>query len=521
MPIVQPTTPTSQGFAQAFDTSGLVQIAAAEREKKNKALQQAIADYDTKGAWRRDMPEIQRQIREVQDFAMKNAEAIANPSQNIETYQKFKDMQNKVKGTVTYSMAAKEQFDKGMQMYLSGNGRYMTDRNRDILYAYQNAPSREDYDTMVAWDDPSKYFDRMVPDGLMNGVVQQASRLVKDTPPEMGDQLAEGLYAVTKGKALDKNELAEAMLPLFNSKTVEGQDLRYLYGEGPEAEARFLDDVAAGVNTSPEYATARTAVRTEKEEKAKTARELAAENAVKLVDRSRHFTIEPIYAGGDAERNRPYQGANDKGKKSSVQNYQLGTAGGTNNTMMFAGDISVTKPITEGQDMVTGKMMDVGDGKKYKYQIPLERDRYLQAKSDFNFEYINEKGDKVRNVFKKGEAVPDFYRMYQDGKIGKNDYYNIADKIEDEDGYLVYASTEAIDYFDLAEGEDVMKIVKERGGRIIRVPAWTLSPEVDQQLLKKHGHDQNYYRGIQQQPEGQEPQQPAAQAGSDEDFTDI
>jgi len=58
---------------------------------------------------------------------------------------------------------------------------------------------------------------------------------------------------------------------------------------------------------------------------------------------------------------------------------------------------------------------------------------------------------------------------------------------------MVYATTEQVDYFDLAEGEDVMNILKGKGGRILNVPAYTISPEVDQQLMYKYDTNQAYY----------------------------
>ena len=160
MPIIQATTPTKAGWAQAFDTSGVAQIAAQERDRKNKRLQELLTEYDTRGIWDRDTEYVQGKIQEVNDFAMKNSKELANPSKNMKTWQQFQKMQSDVKNSVVYSIGAKEKFDKANQSYNNSKfGMYMTDNNRDNLFAYASTPTAEQYADKSAFDDPMKGFD--------------------------------------------------------------------------------------------------------------------------------------------------------------------------------------------------------------------------------------------------------------------------------------------------------------------------------------------------------------------------
>jgi len=486
MPIIQPTTPTKAGWAQSFDTSGIAAITAEEKEKKNKRITESMMEYDPKGVWVRDIPEFKKRVEAVNNYAMAHNKELASPAQNIETQMEFQRLKNDVKNFAVGSMAAKEQYHKATQMYTSGSGRFMTDQNREILDAYRNTPTAEQYADMTAFQDVSSAFDRNVQLRPAE-YTKTLTGMLKDTPPEMEGTLNESTAIISQGKHLDRETAKEGLRTYFEAKNMEGQDLQYHYGEGEEGLDAFTDDVMKRVNTSPEYGTTRIPT---KSEKAPTSAEKKAAAAVIRRTGSGHTSIETKFT----EDNKVFRYTDDAGnQQDAVKTWGLGTVGGEDNVMMFQPDLRISKNITEGQDMTTGQMLKPGEGKRYKYQIPLERATYMTAKKKIEYTYTDKNGKKVKNVFEAGEALPDFEKMYRDGVITKNQFNDIAAKSRSEDGYIVYASNEQLDYFSLAEGEDVMNTLEGKGGRMMRVPAYTISPEVDQQLAYKHGKTQADY----------------------------
>lgn len=485
MPIIQATTPTNAGWAQSFDTSGVAQIAAQERDRKNKRLQELLTEYDTRGIWDRDTEYIQGKIEEVNDFAMKNSKELANPSKNMKTWQEFQKMQSDVKNSVVYSIGAKEKFDKANQSYNNSKfGMYMTDQNRDLLFSYAEKPTSEQYLNKSAFDDPMKYFDANL-DIRHQDYVDIAGNFMSPSAPSATGATEGGRNVVETGYELDKAGLKDALTVKYNADTLEGASLRKQWGSVDE----FTEDVAAMTNKPSDYdlVSPRAAASASK----KTAADIKRENAVVTRTGSGHTSIETKYT---TDTNKVFTYTDDNNKKQdAVQTWGVGTVGGNDNVMMFYPDLRVNKNITVAQDMTTGKMLKPGEGKRYKYQIPLERATYMVANKRIEYVYTDENGKKVKNVFDAGETVPDFDKMLADNAITKTQHRDLSSKVHSMDGYMVYATTEQVDYFDLAEGEDVMNMLEGKGGRILNVPAYTISPEVDQQLLYKHGTTQKDY----------------------------
>jgi hypothetical protein len=206
------------------------------------------------------------------------------------------------------------------------------------------------------------------------------------------------------------------------------------------------------------------------------------------------FTAVETQFQGDGDL-KPITYLDEKGEQANAT-YGIATVGGPDSTMSFAGDLRITKNLDQAYDMTKGVMLEPGEGKRYKYQVPLERSNYSVAAKPVTFKYKNKDGQWVKNTLEKDEAAPDFEKMLKDEKITKNEYNRLYEGgyITSMDGYIVYGSNEAIDYFDLAEGQDPMDMLGGKGGRLFIVPAASLSPEVDQQLGYKHDTNQEYYR---------------------------
>lgn len=250
MPIIQATTPTNAGWAQSFDTSGVAQIAAQERDRKNKRLQELLTEYDTKGIWDRDTEYIQGKIEAVNDFAMKNSKELANPSKNMKTWQEFQKMQSDVKNSVVYSIGAKEKFDKANQKYNNSKyNMYMTDNNRDMLFAYADKPTAEQYLNKSAFDDPMKGFDANL-DIQPQKYVDLAGTFMNEKPPSDTGAVEGGKNVIESKYEMDREGLKEALRPIFSADSWEGTSLQKQYDGDLDA---FTTDVAAMTNKPSEY----------------------------------------------------------------------------------------------------------------------------------------------------------------------------------------------------------------------------------------------------------------------------
>ena len=139
MGYLKATTPTSAGFAQAFDSSSFAIEAQEEKKyqrqlnlRKQDKLEQSMMKYNPKGMYKNHLPGYQAAMKAYNAYVMENNEALMNPSANVEIHQGKLDMENQIKNIVAGSIQMNQEVGKAQPMVL-GNERYISGKNTDYM----------------------------------------------------------------------------------------------------------------------------------------------------------------------------------------------------------------------------------------------------------------------------------------------------------------------------------------------------------------------------------------------------
>lgn len=131
--MIRATTPTSEGWAQVFDTSGIAQAAMAEKEKRHKRFEDNIKSFDSAQVWHRDIPEFTKKVNDYYTEVAENYETYSNPSGNIEKYYELKAMENDISNFTVMSKAMGQNVDKASKLMLDKPGLYDNEANRALV----------------------------------------------------------------------------------------------------------------------------------------------------------------------------------------------------------------------------------------------------------------------------------------------------------------------------------------------------------------------------------------------------
>jgi hypothetical protein len=499
MPIVQATTPTGAGFAQAFDTSGLVQIEAAQKEKRDKRLQELLVDYDTKGIFKRDIPYLQEKINETQQWVMDNHRKLVSPARHMNEWSEYQKKQSEIKNIITASIAAKEQAAKASTRLYGANGMYLTENNKNALDMYSQTPSREAYEDWSAFDDPMKGFDRnydLNPEKYAKAIKYKSTG-IEDTGEKIGGKI------VTKESSEVDEEATRAALEAFwNGKGLEATSLHDVYKGDFEAfyqeSLKMADEPEKFGITAP----------VKPKEAAESAADKKAKHAVVRRTGSGYHAVETVFGEQTVGKGKKattvtapvVQGMDDTGKEQyAIKTYGVMTVGGQDNTMTFYPGIKITKNLDQAYDMQKGQILAPGEGKDFNYQVPVERSTYVTATQPIELTYTEKDGKVIKHRYKQGEPLPDIVAMRNDGSISKDEFNRVSKLVNQQIGYIVAATNENINFEGLAEGEDPMHMLKKAGARFFMVPAEGLDVEVNQQLGYKYGTSLQDY-GAEERP---------------------
>jgi hypothetical protein len=131
--MIRPTTPTSAGWAQAFDTSGYVEQARADREKQAERFDKNIKEFDSSQVWHRDIPEFTNKVNEYYGYISENYDALKNKTRNLDKYYKMKGMENELMNFSVASKAMGQNVDKAQKLMLDKPELYDTPENRALI----------------------------------------------------------------------------------------------------------------------------------------------------------------------------------------------------------------------------------------------------------------------------------------------------------------------------------------------------------------------------------------------------
>jgi hypothetical protein len=131
--MIRPLTPTNAGWAQSFDSSGLVSALYEDRENKRKRFEKNIKSFDPNTVWYRDIPEFSKKVNDYYSFISDNYDKLSNKSQNIELWQQMKDRESELMNFSASSKAMGQQVKQAQNLMLQRPELYDTAENRQLI----------------------------------------------------------------------------------------------------------------------------------------------------------------------------------------------------------------------------------------------------------------------------------------------------------------------------------------------------------------------------------------------------
>lgn len=127
------TTPTSAGWAQAADTSGMIQALEAEQGKRHQRFEKNIKDFDSSSVWHRDIPEFTNKVNEYYKYISENYDALSNKTRNLDKYYEMKGMENELQNFSVASKAMGQNVDRAQKLMLDKPSLYDNPENQKLI----------------------------------------------------------------------------------------------------------------------------------------------------------------------------------------------------------------------------------------------------------------------------------------------------------------------------------------------------------------------------------------------------
>jgi hypothetical protein len=214
--------------------------------------------------------------------------------------------------------------------------------------------------------------------------------------------------------------------------------------------------------------------------------DMEREGAISKVDTSSYSGTETLYAG-DTGKLLEVKDAETGKRKSAVSQYGFSTAG--KDVAQINADHVIKTPVTIGYSHNQGRMLDVGEGNKYTHMTVKEiRDGYVASKK-IEIVFKDKKGKMVKNVYEKGEPLPDIKKMYDDGAISENKYNKYIADSDKERLATVQAVGAPPGYFDKAEGQKYRDTMAELRSEYITVPYHTIKNPFEKRMKMEYGQE--------------------------------
>jgi hypothetical protein len=471
MGLIQATTPTSAGFAQVFDTSGVVEYSRIQREKRQQRLAKSIMEHDPKGIWKRDLPKFQKKVSDYYKFLNANHEALLHTDTHMDVWQQKRDMENDLRNFSAFSQQAKDDYYKSVTQSMSK--RYGGDRNITMVDQFLNQPSDAQYEDGSAWDSPLSRLERrrmIDPDAYVDAVERTADRsyeLHQDAIAKAADKVGYIMHNVYNP------ESAKKALGSFwglsddpRDLTEDQEDVRAEYGSFDNFVQSTIESAAK--KTEQRYLTP-TAEGAESDADIK-ARAIMMPGAANI-----HSTYEAIGVPAVIRT---------KGRKKGTEISPAQIVPGdapikATNSMTYSG-LRITSPnfgeafnVTKGQSEDTRNLTDAKLVESGNYRIATE-DMKLEL-YDKPMDQANRKKVGTMDIV-KGQPIPTWEGMYHE---------NINAKTISQHGALFLGSDQTIPFFQKIEGEDVTDIMQQYKAGVYYVPFDQLRDRVSQEIFKK------------------------------------
>jgi len=465
---LKPTTPTSAGLAQVFDTSGLVQYAYQERQRRQERLQKNVLEYDPSKMWDKHIPEYQARYSELEEFVSTNHQKLLNATDNMDIWREYKAKQNDIKNFV--AIAAQDQTNSQEGLRMLANEKYSNTANEELIDAKFNKQIGRDFYKDPDWAlDPRNAMRRNIDinyQGYSEFLTKNISEKITGLDPERmkrAKSTGVDLFAEQTNLFYDREKAKEALRQDFT----DDADIQYKYGDDEAGLEQFTDDVLNMV----------------RREDASRAMQISKGRAGAAVT---DIISQGIREGDEAIVRKVYTipGETRKGKITAVpgeapEDLQLHAKRGS--IAVYPPDLKLRAQFDDVMSLDTGEMVDMS--KKYEESYLLSSATMRRATKEITL--TGKDGKKY--AFQAGEYIPDIEDNTK-WSMTSQDWKNVNTSTYDQKTATMMAGVDAIHVLQELGRRDVdLETIKAKypGTEMILVPYSRIRTEANNALSKK------------------------------------
>jgi len=470
MGYLKATTPTSAGFAQAFDSSSFAIEAQEEKKyqrqlnlRKQDKLEQSMMKYNPKGMYKNHLPGYQKAMQAYTTYVMENNEALMNPSANLEIHQQKLDMESQIKNIVAGSLQMNQEIGKAQPMVL-GNERYISGKNTDYMNQIDEyIPSVEELLRGDAFIQVMQGLDR-------NKLVDEPALIAKASQLVMKEGMLTGFYETgdvkseTVSKSIDEEAFNSLTEKQWNLQNPDAQDLRDEYGSLENMRESWRNQMVEEKVTS--YKNERI-----RKDETKTASDAKVDASFTAIPDAYTFSAgtttvldDEVWATYDDKDKEKAQARTTKGKDGGVpmitksRQYRLGQSGTYAVNTESGGGTSIVTDIDRAYNLSTGTNEELP--KAINKMKVLQIAMYNVVNDDAVVE-LKRKGQGPL-VIPAGHPIPKYSE--EDFAMSKKEFKSIIDnKTKSTELAKVYASSNPLELLEHMSEEEIMELIKREG----------------------------------------------------------
>jgi len=464
MSLIKATTPTSAGFAQAFDLSGFVEHnLAMERDTKVKdlarreKLAKSMMVFDPKGMMPNHINVLSQLNKEYVEYVGENEVAIMNPGENMKAYQGKIALENEMKTLAAGSIQMNQDYNRALPIMLQDKS--FTNPENSLFMEGLTAEG-----TVEQWREGNLM--QPVMEGLQrNYMVDEDaiidtlhSRYIKDI--EGMDKTSDpDFYLNTVTERLSTKEADSYLRGLYGERSRDGGDLRGEYKTFEDFKETMVGRIVTDTSTS--YV--------KKDDDDDDAGQEKWDIAFQGLDDPRtHIAGETsviddeIYGTYDEKAKEKAQKNTAAGKQGGIPMKESSKAYRLKQSQSYApntesgGGTSITLDIDKAINLTTGKAEDIPKSvnKMKVMQVGL-----------FNIATqtiaMPRKG-QADLIIAAGDPIPK--RDEEDFSMSQEDYDEMLEnKTEEQEMAKVYASSNPLDLIEHMSMEEILKLTSKEG----------------------------------------------------------
>lgn len=476
MAYFKPTTPTSAGLAQVFDTSSYKEEERADAKEERLRMQERLnktqLQYDPRGMHKSHIPAYQKLMNEYLQFIGNNETKLLNAGENTQTWLQKQQLENQIKNVVAGSIQYNQDLGNGLKMTLN-NESYMNPDNEKMVDTLDNIIWTKDQVL-----DGTAYMP--VQSNLKRNYMVDERQIVADLQKKViGDTelIQGGEYDIKRVSGMLDSEAAdEYLFGLYNSGTRDGGDIRSKY-KTPEEFARHMkSQVVTGIEEqyirNPE---AKEPTATDRKV-ATSFSPVSVQNTYVAMPRTTTTTTKGGFLRSDKTTSTT---STEQVRLQSNGAYALNTdkGGGTTITVQIpeAYDLGKNTELTMEKAYTTLKVLDVAQYRFAEEAIELQRD------------------DGGIDIIQPGEPLPDKFSGYS--KMTPEAWRRAEAKTMREEMARAVGGDRTMNLIAELGYEQAMEILQKEGGQvdIFLVPYNKVAEALANEYDKQVGIEGAYY----------------------------